>query len=279
MSFLRQLRQATDDSDSFLCVGLDPDPNRLPESLRRLPVAEGVFRFCRTIVDATATVAAAYKPNLAFFEALGPEGWRVLHRVVGAIPQGRIVIADAKRGDIGSSASMYARALFEELGCHACTVSPYMGRDSVEPFLSYPDRATFVLARTSNRGAEDFQELFVEGDPLYLHVCRAAKRWSDEKQGTLGFVVGATDEAGLRRIRREAPQAPFLVPGVGAQGGDLQMVVRASRAGGAPLLVNSSRQILYASSGPDFAEAAAAQALSLRDRLNDVDRETAQKSS
>ncbi len=272
MTFLNTLLAAQEETDSLLCVGLDPDPSLLPLSVGGRSTGDAVVAFCRAIIDATAAVACAYKPNLAFFEALGSDGHRILHEVVRCIPKGRVVIADGKRGDIGNTARMYARAVFEELDCTACTVSPYMGRDAVEPFLEFAGKGVFVLARTSNAGAGDFQELNVGNEPLYLHVARRVREWGEGKPGTAGLVVGATAAGGLAVLRREAPDLPFLVPGVGAQGGDVEVVVREAAVGGAPLVVNSSRQILYASSGADFAAAAEREARQLRDAINNARR-------
>jgi orotidine-5'-phosphate decarboxylase len=275
MTFLEALASAQQETDSLLCVGLDPDPALLPHHLQNAPVGPAVAEFCREIIEATAAVACAYKPNLAFFEALGPDGFRILHDVVRRIPEGRVVIADGKRGDIGNTARLYAKAVFEELGCTACTVSPYMGRDSVEPFLEFAGKGVFVLARTSNAGASDFQEKIVGGAPLYVHVARRVREWGRGKPGTAGLVVGATAPGGLALLRLEAPDLPFLVPGVGAQGGEAEVVVREAGSGGAPILVNSSRQILYASAGRDFAAAAEQEARLLRDTLNRARRSAA----
>ncbi len=254
MAFLKKLNAAQHAAGSVVCVGLDPAPERLPKPLQNMPTTDAVRTFCKAIVDATHTVACAYKPNLAFFEALGPAGLQVLQDVVDHIPDDRIVIADAKRGDIGNTARMYAHAYFERLGCDAVTVTPYMGRDAVDPFLAYPGKAVFVLTRTSNPGAADFQDLQAEGFPLYRHVARQTATWAADAPGTAGFVVGATDPVTLAQMRKAYPETPFLIPGVGAQGGSARAVRQA--AGSGPVLVNSSRGILYASPEADFAKAA-----------------------
>ena len=243
-----------------LCVGLDPELERLPAGLSR--DAGGVLRFATAIVEATADLAAAYKPNFGFFEALGSEGLDVLRRLVAAIPRDIPVIADAKRSDIGNSARMYARAAFDAFGCDAIVVNPYQGRDSVEAYLAHPGRGVYVLARTSNPGAADFQDLLVEGTPLYLRVVRAAQTW--RAAAHLGFVAGATAPEHLLAIRRAAPRAQLLLPGIGAQGGDLALALRHGRRDdGGGLVASASRSILYASGGADFAEAARREAAAL----------------
>lgn len=244
---------------SCLCVGLDPDPARLPQA-----VGEGVAgmeAFCHAIVEATHQYAAAFKPNLAFFEQYGAAGWAALERIIERMPEDVLVIADAKRGDIGNTAQRYARAMFDGLGAHAITVAPYMGKDSVTPFMEgYPDRWTIVLALTSNAGAEDFE--FHGTPPLYQHVVQRCQEWGSPDE--LMFVVGATRPEQLRAIRALAPEYFFLVPGVGAQGGHIEDVMDAAWTASGGLLINASRSILYASSGPDFAAAAAEEAQKLQ---------------
>lgn len=264
-----RLRKVQREKGSVLCVGLDPDPSRLPLSLQngRL-VTDAVREFCATIVEATAPYACAFKPNLAFFEALGPAGLTVLDQVLSVIPEDTVVIADAKRGDIGNSARFYAQSLYKTFDVDACTVSPYLGRDSLAPFLQYPDRCTFVLARTSNDGAADFQEACsCDGRPLYQEVARRVAEWSAEADGTAGLVVGATAPASLSELREECPRLPFLIPGVGAQGGNPAEVMAAAETEDGPVLVNSSRSILYASEDADYADAATDAARSLRNAL------------
>ena len=258
--FSTRLKQAVARTGGFLCVGLDVDMAKLPEGIPK--DARGAYQFCRAIVDATKDLAAAYKPNLAFFEALGPAGWEMLEALRKSMPPGALFVADAKRGDIGNTSRAYAEAFFGRLKCDALTVAPYMGKDSVEPFLGYPGSCVFVLCLTSNPSAAEFETQKLEdGSFLYEKVAKTALEWGKHTQGEVGLVVGATQAETLGAIRSLAPQAPFLVPGVGAQGGDLESVLRDGRSSdGAGLLVNASRSILYASKGPDFALAAKAEA-------------------
>jgi orotidine-5'-phosphate decarboxylase len=263
--FPTRLRQVQAAKQSMLCVGLDPDLHRLPEHLlRQHDPGDAVIAFTTAVIEATHGVACAFKLNLAFFEVLGADAWRALEATIARIPDDVLVIADAKRGDIGNSARFYAQALFELLDCDACTVAPYMGRDAVMPFLQYEDKAAFVLGRTSNPGAADFQERDCEGEKLYRRVARHVAAWSDEAPGTAGLVVGATDQEALLTLRRDCPGLPFLIPGVGAQGGDARAVMQAAATDDGLVLVNSSRQIIYASDGHDFAAAAAREAEKLR---------------
>jgi orotidine-5'-phosphate decarboxylase len=262
--FFAKLRDAIQCNDSFLCVGLDPDPARLPE--------RDVAAFNRAIVEATADLACVYKPNLAFYEALGPRGMDVLHQTVEAIPEGIPVIGDAKRGDIGSTAQAYARALFDIYGFDAATVNPYLGGDSLSPFLERADKGVFVLCRTSNPGGADLQNRLIASDgdarPLYEVVAELARdKWN--VHGNVGLVVGATYPEELGRIRQLCPDMTFLLPGVGAQGADVAAAVRnALDEGGGGFIIVSSRQILYASSGRDYAQAARRAAQALRDEIN-----------
>lgn len=268
-SFRSRLRSIQSEKESVVCVGLDPDPTRLPMPLRDGRIlTDAVREFCATIIDATSPYACAYKPNFAFFEALGPAGHTILDQVTTAIPENCLLIGDAKRGDIGNSAQFYAQFIYEDIECDACTVSPYLGRDSVAPFLSYTDRCTFVLARTSNEGAADLQEACTcGGQPLYRHVAEQVDSWSASADGTAGLVVGATAPAALKELREACPTLPFLIPGVGAQGGDPGAVMQAAHTDEGAVLVNSSRSILYASEGADYADAAAEAAQDLRHAL------------
>lgn len=269
MKFTDRLLALQRRKQTVLCVGLDPDPARLPRPLRReSDPATAVRTFLQHIIDATRHVACAYKLNLAFFEALGRDGWAVLEATLQYMPSDVLTIADGKRGDIGSSAQFYARAVFELLPFDACTVSPYMGRDAVAPFLAYEGRAAFVLTRTSNPSAYDFQERRCEDETLYLTVARAAARWDQEFLGTVGLVVGATDAYALTAVHLACPGLPLLIPGIGAQGGAIEPVRQVARR--SPVLVNSSRQILYASAQSDFAEAAAREAERLRNQLREA---------
>ena len=260
MGFSEKLRGAVEKNDSLLCVGLDPDPARLPASMT-------IAQFNREIVDATKDLVCAYKPNLAFYEAEGLEGLKALEETLSDIPSGIPVIGDSKRGDIGNTARMYAHSMFSVFGFDAATVNPYLGFDSVEPFTSYADRHTFLLCRTSNRSASDFQDLETDGRPVYEHVALKALEWN--KSGNIGLVVGATYPKELERIRRLCPSMCLLVPGVGSQGGDLEQVVsKGTDRDGAGAIINVSRAVLYASSEPDFARAARSAAHSLRDDIN-----------
>ena len=252
----------------MLCVGLDPDPGLLPEHLtRERPLAEAVMVFNLALIEATSASACCYKLNLGFYEALGAPGWEVFKQTVTAARRKHLVIADGKRGDIGNTARFYAEAVFGWSACDACTLSPYLGRDAVQPFLAYPDRAAFVLVRTSNAGAHEIQELDCGGKPLYLRTAALAAQWSDGEPGTLGFVLGATQPAAVGQVREAHPEIPLLLPGIGAQGGDAAALFTALAVGTGPIIVNSSRQIIYASSDQDFAEAAEREAESMRASL------------
>jgi len=274
MGFLEKLLKAARTNGSLLCVGLDPDPELMPAGM-------GVLEFNRAIVDATSDLVCAYKPNLAFYEALGTKGLSALEKTVTYIPDAIPVIGDAKRGDIGSTARAYARALFETLGFDAATVNPYMGYDSLEPFIEYREKGVFILCRTSNAGSIDFQDLVLSGKsagveggerPLFEVVALRAREWN--ALGNVGLVVGATYPQELRRVRQLCPQMPLLIPGIGAQGGDPASAVRYGvDARGEKAIISSSRQIIYAylgegGKGGDFAAAARGAALKLRDEIN-----------
>lgn len=248
---------------SVLCVGLDPVLDRMPEGISR--DAGGVFEFCRQIIDATLPYAVAYKPNLAFFECLGPLGMEAFAKTCDYIPDTHLVIADAKRGDIGNTAERYAQTFYDFYGCGAVTIAPHMGRDAVEPFFR-KDRWAVVLALTSNPGAEDFltAELKDSG-PLWERIVGQTIAWAADAQ--LMFVMGATRPEQLRRMRQLAPDHFLLVPGVGAQGGSLEDVMREACIPGGGLLINASRSILYASAGADFAQAAAAEAQAMQSQM------------
>jgi orotidine-5'-phosphate decarboxylase len=254
---------------SYLCVGLDTDIQKLPPHLLNVP--DPVFAFNKAIIDATAPYAVAYKPNIAFYEAQGPRGWESLQRTLDYVPEGCFTIADAKRGDIGNTSGLYARAFFDPaaagLDFDAVTVAPYMGHDSVTPFLMYPGKWIILLALTSNPGSADFQRQAVDNDTreLFEKVIETAQAWVDpNSHERLMFVVGATQADQLARIRELAPRHFLLVPGVGAQGGSLADVSQHGLTPDGGLLVNASRSILYASNGLDFAEAAAAEAQSIQ---------------
>jgi orotidine-5'-phosphate decarboxylase len=266
MNFLAKLLAASRDNRSMLCVGLDPDPKLMP----KMPV----FEFNQAIIDATLDLVCAYKPNLAFYEAMGIEGLRALAKTIAHINKRIPVIGDAKRGDIASSSEAYAKALFEIFGFDAVTVNPYLGYDSIAPFIMYAERGVFILCKTSNPGSADFQDaLYSEPGaksgtrPLFEIVAERANAWN--KDGNIGLVVGATYPEQLRRVRELCPQLPLLIPGIGAQGGDLARVVRYGvDARHEKAIINCSRQVLYASQGSDFADAARRVALSLRDQIN-----------
>jgi orotidine-5'-phosphate decarboxylase len=266
MTFLDRLRAAEHGNGSMLCVGLDPEPSRFPGTLRG--DASRIYDFCARIVDATADLAIAFKPQIAYFAAHRAEAqlerlMEHMRRNAPLVP----VILDAKRGDIGSTAEQYAVEAFERYGADAVTLSPFMGFDSVQPYLKSPEHGAFLLCRTSNPGGDDLQNQrlsSVEGQPLlYEHVARLAQGpWN--LNGQLGLVVGATYPAEVERVRQLAPALPLLIPGVGAQGGDAAATVKAGWRADAPIVVNSSRAILYASGGDDFAQAARTEAVRTR---------------
>ena len=267
-TFVQKLESACESHRSLLCVGLDPDPQQMPE--------KDVFQFNRAIVDATEDLVCAYKPNLAFYEALGLEGLEALQRTVEHIrsrdPQ-VLIIGDAKRGDIGSSMEAYTRAMFDVWGFDATTMSPYLGSDSMAPPLAHGDRGTFVLCRTSNQGAGDFQDIEApyqgEDRPLYQHVALKSRQLNTS--GNVGLVVGATCPQELKVVRELCPDMPLLIPGIGAQGGDLEEAVReGTDSRGRLAIISSSRQVLYASGGQEFPHAARREASTLRDRINGV---------
>lgn len=252
---------------SYLCVGLDTDPRKLPRHL--LTESDPVFAFNKAIIDATYDLAVAYKPNIAFYEAQGPRGWESLQKTLDYIPDDCFTIADAKRGDIGNTSDLYARTFFDPtaagLAFDSVTVAPYMGRDSVTPFLAYEGKWVILLALTSNIGSADFQRQLVGDQELFEMVIETARTWASPDQ--LMFVVGATQVDEFSRIREMAPDNFLLVPGVGAQGGNLEEVSRLGLTAKGGLLVNASRSILYASDGLNFAEKARAEAKALQTEM------------
>ncbi len=248
---------------SYLCVGLDPDIERIPLHLK--DTDDPIFEFNKQIIDATLDLCVAYKPNIAFYEALGISGWQSLEKTINYIPADHFTIADAKRGDIGNTSKKYAKAFFETLNFDAITVAPYMGVDSVKPFLSFPNKTVILLALTSNEGSRDFQFLAHDGHTLYENVILKAKSWANPKQ--LMFVIGATHPEQFRKVRELAPEYFFLVPGVGAQGGDLNTISKLGFNDKVGLLVNSSRGILYACEGLDFATKARHAAEKLQQQM------------
>ncbi len=248
---------------SYLCIGLDTDPQKLPPHL--LDTEDPVFEFNRQIIEATADLCVAYKPNIAFYEAQGPQGWVSLAKTLEVIPNEIFTIADAKRGDIGNTSALYARAFFESMTFDSITVAPYMGADSVKPFLAQPGKWVILLALTSNPGSQDFQMLqLADGSEEYLfeQVLRTSATWATA--GEMMYVVGATQGDFIERVRTVVPDHFLLVPGVGAQGGNLEEISRLGMNRQCGLLVNSSRAIIYASSGEDFAEKARAAALEVQ---------------
>jgi orotidine-5'-phosphate decarboxylase len=268
MNFMEKLYKAMGENKSMVCIGLDPDPGLMPHL--------SVFEFNKSIINATADLVCSYKCNLAFYEALGIEGLNSLQKSVEYAPNNIPIIGDAKRGDIGNTAKLYAKALFEAFGFDAATVSPYMGFDSVEPFIKYMDRGVFILCRTSNPSASDFQSLpcMAKDSPLeqgllFEIVAQKAKEWN--QYGNVGLVAGATYPQELARIRELCPQMLLLIPGIGAQGGDLAQAVRygANLKGGGAIFC-SSRKILYASKGGDFAQAARHATEELRNQINSL---------
>jgi orotidine-5'-phosphate decarboxylase len=267
MTFIDQLNAAWQKNNSLLCVGLDPDPAKFPAQFQGRD--QGIFEFCAAIVDATADLVCAFKPQIAYFAAHSAEDQlQALIEHIHTRHPGIPVILDAKRGDIGSTAEQYAIEAFERFKADAVTVNPYMGRDSVEPWLAYPDKGVILLCRTSNPGGSDLQFLDVGGEKLYERVARlAANDWNSS--GQIGLVVGATFPAEIARVRALVGDAPLLVPGIGAQGGDIEATVKAGRtADGSGLMINSSRAILYAGKDENFAAAARQVALQTRDAIN-----------
>ncbi len=252
---------------SFLCVGLDIDLDKIPEFL--LKEEDPIFSFNKAIIDATHKYVVAYKPNTAFYEAYGIKGWESLEKTIHYINENYpeiFTIADAKRGDIGNTSSRYAKAFLDDLGFDAVTVAPYMGKDSVEPFLAFKNKHTILLALTSNEGAFDFQTKKIEGEELYKKVLKTSKGWKNSKN--LMYVVGATKAEYFEEIRKIIPHSFLLVPGIGAQGGSLQDVCKYGITKNVGLLVNSSRGIIYASSNEDFAKAAADEAQRIQHEMN-----------
>jgi len=264
MTFMEKLTGAADKNDSLLCIGLDPDPALMPADMSTLD-------FNKAIIDATSDLVCAYKLNFAFYEALGSEGFDTLEQTARYVPEGIPVIGDAKRGDIGNTARAYAQAIFSKLDLDAATVNPYLGSDSIEPFIQYQDKGVFILCRTSNPGSADLQSLVCRADgenrPLFQAVAQKASQWN--RYGNIGLVVGATHPDELRRIRRSHPDMPILIPGVGAQGGNLDKAVAFGvDAKGQRAIISSSRQVIYASRGEDFADAARKAAAGLREQIN-----------
>ena len=261
-----QLFEQIKQKKSYLCVGLDTDLEKIPVHLRS--EKDPIFEFNKQIIDATHQYCVAYKPNIAFYEALGPKGWESLQKTLEYIPESCFTIADAKRGDIGNTSSLYAKAFFENMNFDSITVAPYMGEDSVKPFLKFKDKWVILLAHTSNPGSADFQliESKITGKKLYEEVITKSQQWATPDQ--LMYVVGATRADKVAEIRALAPEHFFLVPGIGAQGGDLEEVSKHGMNKQCGLLVNSARAIIYASSEKDFAEVAGKEAEKVKEEMD-----------
>jgi orotidine-5'-phosphate decarboxylase len=265
----QQLTQQIHSKKSFLCIGLDVDIEKIPSHLANAEFP--IFEFNKAIIDATHDVAVAYKPNTAFYEAHGASGWQSLKKTIDYLNENYpeiFTIADAKRGDIGNTSMMYAKAFLEDLGFDSVTVAPYMGKDSVEPFLAFDDKFAIMLALTSNEGAFDFQTQSVDGKAFYQKVIETSKKWKNADR--LMYVVGATKAEYFAEIRKLLPDSFLLVPGVGAQGGNLSEVCKYGLSDNVGLLINSSRNIIYASAGEDFAEKARAAALEIQQEMAQI---------
>ena len=264
MTFTQRVREVQRNQNSLLCVGLDVDAGKIPASLNSGENPE--LEFNRKIIDATHDLVCAYKLNLAFYESMGERGHIVLRETLRSIPETVITIGDGKRGDIGNTAEHYAQSLFKYFNFDSVTVNPYMGFDSVEPFLSYDEKGAFILALTSNSGSRDFQRLKVGTKPFYEKVVGTVKKWNSKNN--IGLVVGATHPKELQRIRTMVPGMPILIPGIGKQGGDLKSAIRfGGDKNGQLAIINASRSILYASTGQDFADAARTEAKKIVDEM------------
>ncbi|KAA5540119.1 orotidine-5'-phosphate decarboxylase [Adhaeribacter rhizoryzae] len=259
-----ELFQNIQQKESYLCVGLDTDIKKIPSHLLAAP--DPIFEFNKIIIDATADLCVAYKPNIAFYEAQGPKGWESLEKTLAYIPKDIFTIADAKRGDIGNTSELYARTFFDYFNFDSVTVAPYMGADSVKPFLIKPDKWVILLALTSNPGSQDFQLISSENSKyLFEEVIQKSQQWATKEQ--LMYVIGATRTDYLQRVRALAPEHFFLVPGVGAQGGSLEEISRLGMNKQCGLLVNSARNIIYAGNGPDFAQQARQEARRMQQEM------------
>lgn len=266
-SFAERLVHAMARKKSLLCVGLDPEIGKLPARLRGLPPAQAILAFNREIIAATSDLVVCYKPNLAFYEALGPPGLEALGQTLAHVPSDVLTIGDGKRGDIAHTMRLYAQALFDVYGFDAVTASPYLGQDALQPLLTRRDKGVFVLCRTSNPGAAEITDLQVNGRSLFLTIAERVQAWNEH--GNVGLVLGATYPRDLASVRALCPELPILLPGVGAQQGSLEDAVRAGvDKEGAGLLVVAARQVLYASSDDDFPVAARRVAAELRERIN-----------
>jgi len=265
--FTEKLTNIIHKNNSLVCVGLDVDKGKIPSFLFEKS-DDPYVEFTTSIINQTKDVVAAYKPNLAFYESLGRDGDRILRETLKAIPNDIVVILDGKRNDIGNTAKKYAYSLFEELKADSATVNPYLGIDGVKPFLEYNNTCSFILCRTSNPSAVEFQDLIIDDEPLYIHVAKTVKTW--KKYGCVGLVAGATYPEELRKLRTlMGEDSPFLIPGIGKQGGDVKKTVEfGTNSDGEMSIINSSRGIIYASNGKDFAEVARKKAVELREKIN-----------
>jgi len=268
MKFKERISELVRDRKSLICVGLDSDLNKIPEHLQSND--NPILEFNKQIIDATSDLCVAYKPNLAFYECLGGQGWETLKATLAFVPNNVPVIVDAKRGDIGNTSRMYAQAIFDYLGGDAITLTPYLGEDSLAPFFEYKDKFAFVLALTSNPSSQDFQLLEVDGKPLYHIVAEAVQRWN--KNDNLGLVVGASHPDKIKEVREISGNLPFLIPGIGAQGGDLEASAKFGTDNGKSIaLINVSRSVIYASDGVDFAEKAREEVLRLNREMSEFE--------
>lgn len=283
MTYTEKLTNAVRSSGSLLCVGLDPDPSRIPAPMRQIysNEAELVFEFCRRIVEATKPHACAFKPNTAFFEAMGSAGWETLERIVDIIPSNRVVIADAKRGDIGNTAAKYCEALFGRLGADAVTLNPLMGLDTLEPFMNDESKAVYTLVMTSNSGAADFLKRRFEGrTSLSEYISEELSKLQQRSAASLGMVVGATQTRDLRLVLEANQKAHLLIPGVGSQGGDIPELAHVLKNHEGIPVINSSRSILYAGGdSEEWMSASAARAMELKEELQPMMKGYAEKAS
>jgi orotidine-5'-phosphate decarboxylase len=249
-SFIERLNMLISNKSSYLCVGLDPDQDKIPVHLKY--EKNPIDLFIKEIIEATKDIVVAYKANLAFYECEGQNGWEALANLSTHIPKDVILILDGKRGDINNTSKKYVKAYFEQLGCDAVTLHPYMGFDSIEPFIQDPENGAFILTLTSNKGASDFQTLQIGPTPLHHHVAKKTEQWNTNNN--CGLVVGASEIDELKVLRRIIPELPFLIPGVGAQGGDLKAILKYGRdKSGTGMLINIGRDIIYSGEGKDFA--------------------------
>jgi orotidine-5'-phosphate decarboxylase len=262
----KELIREIQTKQSYLCIGLDTDINKIPKHLHA--VADPIFEFNKAIIEATHDLCVAYKPNLAFYESLGPKGWETLEKTMELIPNNIFTIADAKRGDIGNTSKMYAKTFFEYLDFDAVTVAPYMGQDSVTPFLEYENKWVILLGLTSNAGSADFQRIEAQGKPIWYHVLKKSLEWSSFEN--IMYVIGATHGSDFLKVRDIVPNHFLLVPGLGAQGGDLNTVSSNGLNRDYGLLVNSSRDIIYAGDGDDFAHKARENALKVQKHMASI---------